>query len=226
MDEGPVRRRVDLDPTIAFDTEAGVYRPAEDTFLLLESIALETGERFLEVGTGSGLVALHAARRNRACATDANREAVRLARANARRNGLLLEVVLTNLLAGIRGPFDVVACNPPYLPGRPMDDLDRAWQGGLQGSDVSMQFLDDLDRVLSPSGRAYLLLSGLNKEARRAAETRFRTRVVAARRLFFEELEVLELRRRDPSRASPTSRPSAHSRVSSGPQGLGPGSSR
>ena len=192
------RERVQLDPGMAVGEAPHVYRPAEDSLLLLDSISLGAGERFLEVGTGTGLIALHAARSARAVATDANREAVRLARANARRNGLPLGVVLTHLMAGLRGPFDVVAFNPPYLEGPPRDDLDRAWQGGHQGSDVSLRFLVDLERVLSAKGRAYLLLSRANEAARLAAEARFHVRVVAAKRLFFEELEVLELTRRGP----------------------------
>lgn len=170
-----------------------VYRPSEDSRLLLESIRLDPGERFLEVGTGTGLVALHAARLGPAVATDANREAAVLARANARRNGLSLEVVRTNLAAGVRGPFDVVAFNPPYLEGRPRDELERAWAGGDRGDEVSVRFLSDLPRVLRPEGRAYLLLSRANRGARALAESMFRARPVASRRLFFEDLDVLEL---------------------------------
>lgn len=175
-----------------------MYRPAEDSLLLLESVRVERGQRFLEVGTGTGFIALHAARTTRAVATDANRAAVRLARTNARRNGLPLDVVLTHLMAGLRGPFDVIAFNPPYLEGPPRDDLERAWAGGHQGSEVSLRFLADLDRVLAPAGRAYLLLSRANAAARRAAEERFRVTAATTKRLFFEELEVLELTRRGP----------------------------
>jgi release factor glutamine methyltransferase len=189
---------VKRDPGISIGEGSLVYRPAEDSLLLLDSVRLDGGERFLEVGTGTGLIALHAAQHGRATATDANREAVRLARSNARRNGLPLAVVLTHLMACLRGPFDVVAFNPPYLEGPPRDELDRAWSGGHQGSEVSLGFLADLDRVLSQGGRTYLLLSRANEAARRAAEERFRVRVVASRRLFFEELEVLELTRRGP----------------------------
>ncbi len=187
-----------LDPEVAVGEGPLVYRPAEDSLLLLDAISLDPGERFLEVGTGTGLIALHAARSGRAVATDANRDAVRLARANARRNGLALGVVLTHLTAALRGPFDVVAFNPPYLEGPPQDELDRAWQGGHQGSAVALRFLEDLERVLSPKGRAYLLLSRANEPARRAAAERFHVRVVVSQRLFFEELEVLELTRRGP----------------------------
>ena len=175
-----------------------VYRPAEDSLLLLESIRLDPGERFLEVGTGTGLIALHAARFGSAVATDANREAAALARGNARRNGVPLEVVVTNLAAGLRGPFDVVAFNPPYLEGRPRDELDRAGAGGEQGSEIAVRFLCDLPRVLAPRGRAYLLLSRANRDARGLAESMFRADVVVTRRLFFEDLDVLELRSRGP----------------------------
>ncbi len=189
---------MDFDPGIQVGEDPSVYRPSEDSRLLLEAIRREAGERFLEVGTGTGLVALHAARFGPAIATDANRDAVGLARANARRNGLPLQVVRTNLAEGIRGPFDVVAFNPPYLEGRPRDELDRAWAGGDQGSEISLRFLGDLPRILRADGRAYLLLSRANVAARRRADAEFRVRVVASRRLFFEDLDVLELRPRDP----------------------------
>lgn len=175
-----------------------MYRPSEDSRLLLESIRLEPGERFLEVGTGTGLIALHAARRGPAVATDANRDATLMARSNSLRNGLPLQVVRTNLAAGVRGPFDVVAFNPPYLEGRSRDELDRAWAGGDQGSEVSMRFLQDLPRILSENGRAYLLLSRANRVAYAFAETRFATRLVSTLRLFFEDLDVLELTARGP----------------------------
>ena len=189
---------MDLDPAIDIVEDPKVYRPSEDSRLLLDSIRLETGERFLEVGTGNGFVALHAARRGFTAATDANRDAVTVTRANARRNGLPLHVVRTDLASGLRGPFDVVAFNPPYLEGRPADELDRAWAGGDRGSEVSLRFLRDLPRILGEGGRAYLLLSRANRSARAFAEARFAVRLVSTKRLFFEDIDVLELTRRDP----------------------------
>ncbi len=189
---------MDLNPELVIEEDPLVYRPSDDSRLLLESVHLDRGERFLEVGTGTGLVALHAARFGPVVATDANAAAVRLVRANAARNHVALTVVRTNLVAGLRGPFDVVAFNPPYLEGRPADELDRAWAGGEEGSEIAMRFLRDLPRILAPAGRAYLLLSRANVRARRLAETGFRTRLLATKRLFFEDLDVLELKPRDP----------------------------
>ncbi len=205
---------MDFDPGLRIEEDPQVYRPSEDSQLLLESIDLRDAGRFLEVGTGAGLVALHAARRVPTVATDANRRALELTRANARRNGLDVAIVHTNLAAALRGPFDVIAFNPPYLEGRPADSLDLAWAGGHQGGEVALRFLGDLPRVLAARGRAYLLLSAANVAAHAEAERQFRVRVVARRRLFFEELEVLELTHHDPSRASPTSRSSGRSRGS------------
>ena len=184
------------DPRLAIRESPVVYRPSDDSYLLLDAIAVTAGERFLEVGTGTGLIALHAATTTDAVATDVNPAAVALARANARRNGVRLEVVRTDLMAGLRGPFDVVAFNPPYLSGMPSDSLDRAWHGGEQGSEIAVRFLSDLPRVLESEGRAYLLLSHANSAARFLAETAFVARPVASKPLFFERLEVLELRER------------------------------
>lgn len=171
-----------------------MYPPGEDSYLLLQAVEVNPGERFLEVGTGSGLVALHVARVVRAVATDANPAAVRLARRNATSNGLTLEVLRCDLMSALRGPFDVIAFNPPYLAGSPTDDLDRAWLGGDAGSEVALRFLADLPRVLAPRGRAYVLLSKANAPARSFAESAFRVEVRASRPLFSERIEVCLLR--------------------------------
>ncbi len=202
---------MDLDPRLVIEEREDVYRPSEDSRLLLAAISLRAGERFLEVGTGSGFVAVHAARFARVVATDANPGAAHLARANALRNRVSMAVLTTDLMAGIRGTFDVIAFNPPYLEGPATDRLDRAWQGGRGGSEIALRFLGDLDRVLAPRGRAYLLLSRVNEDARAAAEARYQATIAATQKLFFETLDVLKLRRRGPSRASRTSRPSGHS---------------
>ncbi len=184
------------DPEVVVEERPTVYRPSDDSYLLLGAVSVAPGERFLEVGAGAGLVALHAARITDATATDMNPDAVGLLRGNARKNRLALEVARTDLMAGLRGPFDVVAFNPPYVAGKPSDGLERAWHGGEAGSEVAMRFLKDLPRVLAPEGRAYLLLSRENAPARELAESSFRVKVLMSKALFFERLDVLELRQR------------------------------
>jgi release factor glutamine methyltransferase len=145
---------------MAFDP-LQVYQPEADTFLLLETARQEVkaGDRVLEVGTGSGLIAAEIAKITRIIATDINPHAV----ISARDAGV--EVVRTDLFAGIRGPFDLVLFNPPYLPTRPeerMDDwLEYALDGGESGRAVIARFAAEAGRVLAPGGRILLLISSL-----------------------------------------------------------------
>ncbi|OPX65567.1 MULTISPECIES: HemK2/MTQ2 family protein methyltransferase [unclassified Methanoregula] len=138
-----------------------VYSPEADTVLLLEAARAEAGpgDRVLEVGTGSGLIAREIAKIARVVATDINPHAVIAAR------DACTGVIRADLLRGIRGPFDLVLFNPPYLPTRPeerMDDwLEYALDGGDNGRAVIERFAGDVGRVLAPGGRILLLISSL-----------------------------------------------------------------
>ena len=138
-----------------------VYSPEADTVLLLEAARAEVqaGDHVLEVGTGSGLIAAEIGRITRIVATDINPHAV----ISARKDGV--DVVRTDLFAGIRGPFDLVLFNPPYLPTQPeerIDDwLEHALDGGASGRAVIERFARHVGDILVPDGRILLLISSL-----------------------------------------------------------------
>lgn len=139
-----------------------VYPPDDDTFLLLGA-ALELvapGERVLEVGCGSGFIAAALAPRAEVTGTDINPHALR----QSRQAGIV-DVVRADLLCGIRGPFDTIIFNPPYLPTRPgerVDDwLEYALDGGEDGTTVIRRFAAQVGEVLAPGGRILLLVSSL-----------------------------------------------------------------
>lgn len=128
-----------------------VYRPSDDTFLLARAVSdlVKPGMRFLEVGCGAGLVSLVAAHVGaKVTCTDANDRAVVLARHNARENGLTLEARETDLMAGLPGPFDAIAFNPPYLPTASEEfipgPLNLAFDGGIDGNQVVLRFAKQL----------------------------------------------------------------------------------
>jgi release factor glutamine methyltransferase len=109
--------------TLKTDARALVPRPetevvVERCLALLDGV---TTPRILDVGTGSGAIALalkHERPDAHLTATDISADAIALARENAARNGLEVELIETDLLAGVEGPFDLVVSNPPYvLPG-------------------------------------------------------------------------------------------------------------
>jgi release factor glutamine methyltransferase len=102
---------------LAVDRRALVPRP--ETELLVEvALALPRGVHVLDVGTGSGAVALalkHERPDLRVAGSDVSEDALALARHNAARLGLDVPFAHANLLAGVEDEFDAVLSNPPYV---------------------------------------------------------------------------------------------------------------
>jgi release factor glutamine methyltransferase len=68
---------------IKFETCKQVYAPAEDTFLLADNLLVHKGDLVLEIGTGTGLVALNASKTaSKVVATDINPHAIKCAQTN------------------------------------------------------------------------------------------------------------------------------------------------
>jgi release factor glutamine methyltransferase len=116
--------------TLRADARALVPRP--ETEIVVERALARIHDvpepLVLDVGTGSGAIALAIATEHpgaRVVATDISVEALGLAAENRTRTGLdeRVELVLGHLLAGVRGPFDLVVSNPPYVPPDQFDLL-------------------------------------------------------------------------------------------------------
>jgi HemK-related putative methylase len=126
---------------------------------------LEAPAEVLDMGTGSGVCAVIAARHSRrVVAIDINPAAVRCARMNVLMNQLddRIEVLEGDLFAPVAGRrFDVVLFNPPFLEGVPRDDADRAWRS----TDVARRFAAQLREHLTPTGFALVLLSSFGGAA-------------------------------------------------------------
>jgi release factor glutamine methyltransferase len=184
---------------IRYRVERDVYDPSDDTFLLIEAVRRLSPGRFLDVGTGSGLVAIAAARAGHdVTATDRSPEALRLARANARLNGVRLALVRADLLRGLQVDwFEAVVFNPPYLPTaaeeRLSGPLNAAFDGGPDGLGVTRRFLEQL-----PPGHAPVLLVATSLQPAGEWESLLarrglRATVVSERALPHERLRVLRL---------------------------------
>ncbi len=162
------------------------------------------GKRVADVGTGTGILALAAARAGAAevLAIDINPNAVKVAGENARANGLEEKVraVRSDLLADIplAPKFDVIISNPPLFPKEPRDVADRAWHCGPDYRDIAALF-DQARERLAPDGVMYVLLSSdcdlkaLGALMKRAG---FEVRLVSERSIVIESFIIYELRQR------------------------------
>src|SRR5438270_5890396 len=163
-----------------------------------------SGKRVADVGTGSGILALAAARAGAAKVTaiDVNPNAALTAAENARANGFENRVtaMCSNLLSALSpcALFDVIITSPPSFPGEPRDLADRAWHAGPNYRDIALLF-DQARERLAPGGRVYILLSSdsdLDLFSALITRARFQARLAAERSLLVESFIIYSLQAR------------------------------
>jgi release factor glutamine methyltransferase len=115
--------------TLGVDSRALIPRPETEVVVerCLAHLAGLEAPRVLDVGTGSGAIALALAdehRGARVTALDSSAEALELARENAQRTGLPVELLRHDLFDSLpNGGWDLVVSNPPYVSPDELDDL-------------------------------------------------------------------------------------------------------
>jgi HemK-related putative methylase len=159
----------------------------------LDGPMVRAGMRVLDMGTGTGIGAILAARLGASVvAVDISREAVRCAKINALLNGVedSVDVRHGDLFAPVQEErFDLVLFNPPFYEGTPSEEWEFAWRS----RDALDRFARQLPNVLAPGGRAILVRLSKTTGAEQApAECGLRSRVLSERDLISERLKVVE----------------------------------
>ncbi|GGO91189.1 HemK2/MTQ2 family protein methyltransferase [Wenjunlia tyrosinilytica] len=149
----------------------GVYSPQADTDLLAQALRREErvpGARVLDIGTGTGALAVVAAREGAASVTavDICPRAVLAARLNAMLRGLEIRVLRGDLTRPVHGrSFDVVLTNPPYVPCAtewlPRRGPALAWDAGQDGRAVLDRVCAQAPPLVAPGGVLLMVHSGL-----------------------------------------------------------------
>lgn len=121
--------------------------------------------RILEIGTGSGCIAVACALafpQASVVATDLSADALEVARINVDRHDLETRVKLVeaDLFAGVEGRFDLIVTNPPYVPEAEVSELPAEYShepalalgSGTDGLESTRRILQDAPRYLEPDG--------------------------------------------------------------------------
>lgn len=186
---------------IKYQASPQVYEPAEDTFLLADNLEVERMSRALEIGTGTGLIAIIAARKaSKVIATDVNPHALDCTLKNIITNKAFnVELRKGDLFEPVEDEkFDLILFNTPYLPTEEDeavgDELEAAWNGGPNGREVIDRFLDGVKDHLNPRGKVQMVQSSLSdneKTLKKLEELNFQASITACEKGFFEEMVVI-----------------------------------
>lgn len=193
-----------------------IYEPREDSFLLLEEIQKQKKiENALDIGTGSGILALELAKHAKnVIAVDINKEAIKEFNKIIKKNHIRnIKTIHSDLFSKVFGKFDLIVFNPPYVPTKPQKskisgaqkneeiflgkgkikfiDLD----GGKNGTEVIKGFLKDAGEHLTKEGKILLLTTSLNKNIDGLFKKYgYYYKKLSEKKIFFEKLFIWELK--------------------------------
>lgn len=181
------------------DLPEQTYAPNEDSFLMLEVLSKFDlrGSKVLDLGTGSGILGLYCAKRGaHLTVTDIHSTILDGVSSAAKKLGVELKMIKSDMFLAVEGKYNLVLFNPPYLPSIGFND--NTTDGGHQGRRFINKFFEGLEVHLERGGSALILVSSLNNPQSIIREHPEYSITIAGRRaLFFEELQVLLCRFRD-----------------------------
>lgn len=177
-----------------FAVDARVLVPRPETEMLVEKAIEGDLARVVDVGTGSGCIALSLALERpdaEILAIDPSVEALAVARHNAERLGVeTVDFVEGQGLTPVSEPVDLIVSNPPYIPAAVIETLmpdvrdhepRMALDGGADGLDIVRQLVADAPERLVPGGRLLVEFGHDQGDAVRAlaeADGRYATVVI------------------------------------------------
>lgn len=189
-----------------FETDEMVYEPSDDSFILAKNSNINYNDRVLEIGTGSGIVAIYASRiASEVVATDINFNAIQLAEKNFLANDINnIKLLFGDLFEPIKSEpeneqkFDVILFNTPYLPTDECeileDNLNYAFDGGLDGRKIIDPFLDQVKNYLNEGGRVQIIQSSLSNTEKTLLKLEglgFLPEITTREKFFFEEIVLI-----------------------------------
>lgn len=167
-----------------------IYEPREDSFLLQKYVERYANGKVLDMGTGSGIQALTALKKTKyVVAVDIDKEAVE----HVRNFGV--KAVQSDLFKHIKGKFDLIIFNPPYLPNH-KGIKDKTCDGGKKGNEIIKRFLHQAKTYMKKQGKILLVCSSLTPGIPFLFKKyNYRYKLLEEQSFFFEKLFVYLLKK-------------------------------
>tara|TARA_Y100000034_G_scaffold112463_1_gene146482 strand:- start:325 stop:843 length:519 start_codon:yes stop_codon:yes gene_type:complete len=137
-----------------------IYEPSEDSYLIKRYIKrYSKNKKVLDIGTGSGILAKEALKYTKdVTASDINKECLK--------NLKGIKTIHSDLFKKIKGKYDLIISNPPYLPSDKGEDTKSALSttGGKEGYEILERLIKTLRLHLTKEGKAIIIFSSLTKK--------------------------------------------------------------
>jgi len=174
-----------------------IYQPREDSYMIAEAIEDYAFGHVLDMGTGSGILAERASNKSNVSnvtAVDINSNAIEYCLRNIRNKKI--KFFQSDLFSNIKGKFDFIVFNPPYLPKGKDGVKDKALIGGKKGHELLEKFFKEVSKHLNAHGKILVLFSsqsGKDKIDEVIKRHKFKTNLLEKRHVFFEDLYLYML---------------------------------
>lgn len=173
-----------------------IYEPAEDSYLLSKWVKLFSKDKsILDVGSGSGIQALSALKSGakKVTASDISEEAVKHV------SSIGIKCIKSDLFARIKGKFDLIVFNPPYLPEDKDEDRESGiiTSGGKEGDELTIRFLKSAYLHLKKRGEILLLISSLTPKKIIVSTIKSKYlsyKILEKQSMFMESIEVWKIK--------------------------------
>jgi len=165
-----------------------IYEPREDSYLLQKYVKKYAKGKVLDLGSGSGIQAKTALENTKeVLAADIDKEAVEYCKKQG------IKTVKSNLFSNIKGKFNLIIFNPPYLPDEDLEDNESklCTTGGIEGHEMVEEFLKQAKSHLEKEGKILLIYSSLTKNIPAIfGNHSYKHKVLESKKFFFEKIFV------------------------------------
>ncbi len=167
------------------------YPPSEDTFFIADNIENRKGDFALDIGSGSGyLTKLLSENFSFVVGTDINYEVLKHQTYKTK------NLICCNGSDALKIKFDLIVCNLPYLATDEI--LDIATDGGAEGLEIPLKIIKSAIPCLKATGKFLFITSSLSNYQELINATKkegLTVKVLAKKKLFFEELIIIEAKK-------------------------------